>query len=182
MERTQVRTDADGAAVQLRPGGQQDADQIRDFVIGLSPRTQFRRFFASVSPPSSGLMRGLCGAGGGTDVLLATHDGAVVGHCMAADRTEGDGARVSELGLVVSDGWQDRGIGTALLELAVRRAAGRGTQQLVMDVMPGNDRMRAMIEHRWPAARREVQRDSVTFRAQLVSTRPGDSRALTRAA
>lgn len=181
MERTQARTDGDGAAVQLRPGGQQDADQIRDFVIGLSPRTQFRRFFASVSPPSSGLLRGLCGAGG-ADVLLATHRGAVVGHCMAADRTEGDGGRVSELGLVVSDGWQDLGIGTALLELAVRRAAGRGTQQLVMDVMPGNDRMRAMIERRWPAARREVHRDSVTFRAQLVSTRPGVSPALTRAA
>ncbi|HEY2552264.1 MAG TPA: GNAT family N-acetyltransferase [Streptosporangiaceae bacterium] len=165
---------ADVADVRLRLGGAQDAATIRDFVIGLSSRSRFQRFFASVSPPSSSLLRGLCG-GGGAEVLLATHQDEVVGHCMAADRTEGDGARVSEVGLVVTDCWQDRGIGTALLDLAVRRAAGRGAQQLVMDVMPDNSRMRAIIEHRWPAARREVHSDAVTFRAQLAdaSCEPG---------
>lgn len=164
--------DAALAYVRLRQGGAQDAASIRDFVVGLSPRSRFQRFFASVSPPSSSLLRGLCG-GGGADVLLATHQDEVVGHCMAADRTEGDGARVSEVGLVVTDCWQDRGIGTALLDLAVQRAAGRGAQQLVMDVMPDNSRMRSIIEHRWPAARREVHSDAITFRAQLT----GASRA-----
>jgi GNAT superfamily N-acetyltransferase len=166
--------DAAAADVHLRQGGAQDAARIRDFVIGLSSRSRFQRFFATVSPPSSSLLRGLCG-GSGADVLLATHQDEVVGHCMAADRTEGDGARVSEVGLVVTDCWQDRGIGTALLDLAVQRAAGRGAQQLVMDVMPDNSRMRSIIEHRWPAARREVHSDAVTFRAQLAgaSHEPG---------
>jgi acetyltransferase len=145
-----------------------DAGRISDFIAGLSVRTQFFRFFASVARPSSSLLRALTGARGQADVLIATDaDGAVIGHAMAADRTQADGTRVSDLGLVVADRWQGRGVGLALLSEVADRAAGRGTAVLVMDVLPGNTRMLAIAARHWPDARRELGADSVTIRALL---------------
>ena len=164
MSRTQLRTDS---PVEIRAASPQDCEQIRDFVNGLSVRTQFLRFFASVAPPSSGLLRGLCGTSGRADIVVAIYQGLVVGHGMAADSWGSGGPRVSDIGLVVADRWQQRGVGTALLGTVVARAAARGTSMLVMDVLPGNDRMLSMIEHRWPGARREISADSIIVRACL---------------
>jgi GNAT superfamily N-acetyltransferase len=145
-----------------------DAGRISDFIAALSVRTQFLRFFASVARPSSSLLRALTGARGQADVLIATdQDGAVIGHAMAADRTLADGTRVSDLGLVVADRWQGRGIGSALLSALADRAAGRGSAELIMDVLPGNTRMLAIAGRHWPEARRELGPDSVTIRALL---------------
>lgn len=180
MSRTQ---DAAGCTVEFRAGGPQDAGQIREFINGLSVRTQFLRFFASVAPPSSGLLRGLCGAsgaswaggvGGSADIVLATVGGTVIGHCMAADRTDPDGMMTSDIGLVVADSWQQRGVGTALLRIVAERAAARGAGMLVMDVLPGNDRILSVIERRWPGARREFSADSIIIRACLTQERERD--------
>ena len=153
---------------QVTPASPADAGRISDFVAGLSVRTQFLRFFASVARPSSSLLRALTGARGRTDVLIATDDrGAVIGHAMAADRTADDGRHLSDLGLVVADGWQGRGVGSALMTALAERAAGRGTDELVMDVLPGNTRMLAIAGRRWPGAPREYNADSVTIRARL---------------
>jgi len=158
----------EGASVCLSPAGPADAARISDFVAGLSMRTQFRRFFASVARPSSGLMRALTGADGRADVLVATDaDGTVIGHAMAVDQTLADGARVADVGLVVADAWQGHGVGSALLGTLADRAAGRGAGEFVMDVLPANDPMLALIGRRWPGARRESRPDSVRFRAPL---------------
>lgn len=145
-----------------------DAGRISDFIAGLSVRTQFLRFFASVARPSSSLLRALTGARGRTDVLIATDSsGAVIGHGMAADRTADDGSRISDMGVVVADEWQGHGVGSALMTALAERAAGRGTDELVMDVLPGNTRMLAIAGRHWPGARREYNADSVTIRARL---------------
>ncbi len=172
MSRTQAMEDC---PVHFRVAGPRDAEMIRNFINGLTVRTQFLRFFASVAPPSSGLLRGLCGAGGGADAVLAFHQGSVIGHCMAADKTGPDGALASEIGLVVADRWQQHGVGTALLRAVAARAAARGARTLVMDVLPGNDRMLGMIERRWPAARRELTADSVIIRAGLTAANPASA-------
>lgn len=155
------------APARVTAAGPADAGRISDFIAGLSVRTQFLRFFASVARPSSGLLGALTGADGRADVLVAADQaGVVIGHGMAADRITADGSRVSDLGLVVADHWQQRGIGSALLSMLAERAAGRGAGELVMDVLPGNDRMLAMIDRRWPGAHREFGSDSVRIRAR----------------
>ncbi len=163
MNRTQAER-----GFRVTPASAADAGRISDFIAGLSVRTQFLRFFAAVARPSSGLLRALTGGRGRADVLIATDDGGtVIGHAMAADRTAADGRHVADLGLVVADGWQGRGVGSALLARLAERAAGRGTDELVMDVLPGNTRMLAIAGHHWPDARREYNGDSVTIRAPL---------------
>ena len=171
MLRTQAPPDQpdyrDPPLIEIRPAGHGDAAEIRNFINGLSLRTQFLRFFASVAPPSPGLLRGLYGADGNADVIIATRCGSVIGHAMAVDRTGADGLRASDVGVVVTDRWQQRGLGSALLRDVVDRAAARGVQTLVMDVLRSNDQMLAMIERRWPGSRREPDGNSVTIRTCL---------------
>jgi ribosomal protein S18 acetylase RimI-like enzyme len=187
--RTQQQGTPRGAGlITIRPAGRADAEAIRSFITGLSPRTQYRRFFAGVSPPSSALLRGLVGAGNGADIVVATRRVAgrsgpdrsrpqcgqldcgepLIGHAMAADRIASDGMRTVEIGLVVADASQRRGVGSALLRVLLARAFARGARTVVMEVLPGNKDVLAMIARRWPAACYERTADSVVVRARLA--------------
>jgi GNAT superfamily N-acetyltransferase len=150
----------------LREARPEDATSIREFVCGLSPRSQYLRFFAAVAPPSAGLLRALCGAGG-ADVLLVTDGcGAVIGHGMTADAAT-DHGRESSVGLVIADQWQRRGLGTQLLAALVGRAASRGVCDLVLEVLPDNRVMLGIIRRRWPEAPAERTPDAIVFRPAI---------------
>lgn len=179
MDRTLV------AAPHLRQAGPADSAAIREFVCGLSLRTQRLRFFASVAPPSTGLLRALCGTAGRADVLLVTDDdGTVIAHGMAADAPSRDG-RESSIGLVVADGWQRRGLGTQLLRALAARAASRGVGTLVLEVLPDNHVMLGIIGRCWPDAPVERTPDALVFRPAIRSglgTGGGDHRVPGRSA
>jgi GNAT superfamily N-acetyltransferase len=163
----------DRRTVSFRQVTPQDRDQIMEFVCGLTPKSQYLRFFAAVAPPSRGLLAALCGGDERSDIFLALDQhGTVIGHGMAADRIAADGTPVSHLGLVIADSWQLRGVGTALMNLLIRRARQRGVEALVMDVLPANHRMLGMIERRWPRARREHTADSVLVTARFDADEP----------
>jgi ribosomal protein S18 acetylase RimI-like enzyme len=146
----------------VRQGRQDDAKRVSEFVCALSPLSRYLRFFASVAPPSSGLLRVLCG-GTGADILVVTdRGGAVVAHAMAAD-TAVPGGLASNIGLVVADPWQQQGLGTLLLSTLIGRASRRGVASLVLDVLPSNDRMVGIIARRWPDAPQQRTRDAIVF-------------------
>jgi ribosomal protein S18 acetylase RimI-like enzyme len=152
----------------VRTAEPDDATLIRDFICGLSVRTQFFRFFTAVAPPSQGLLLALSGLKGRADILLVTDDsGAVVGHGMAADGRVGL-TRTADIGLVVADRWQSQGLGTTLLRLLTERAAQRGVEALVLEVLPDNHRMLGIIERRWPHASRKRTADAITVTAELI--------------
>jgi GNAT superfamily N-acetyltransferase len=141
--------------------------------MGLSLRSRFLRFFSPVAPPTSAVLRGMCGAGPGTDALVATADGVVVGHVMASDVAGPDGRRpVADIGLVVADRWQGRGLGSQMLSQVIARAAARGVVGLVMEVLPENRRMLAMIARGFPSAGYEFGGGSVTVRVPLPGAAP----------
>lgn len=154
----------------LRAANQDDRPSIAEFVCGLSPRSQYLRFFACVAPPSTGLLRALSDTSR-ADVLLATDSGGhVIGHGMAADVTAGHGLE-SSIGLVVADAWQRRGVGTQLLHALADRASGRGVSTLVLEVLPANRVMLGIIARRWPDAPAERTLDAIVFRPAI---RPAD--------
>jgi len=168
-----------GGLIEIRPGGPADAAAIRSFITGLSPRTQYLRFFAGVAPPGSALLRGLTGTGNGADIVVATCRGPagsepaggapIVGHAMAADGADADGTPAVNIGLVVADGIQRHGVGSALMRMLLARAFARGARIAEMDVLPGNARVLAMIHRHWPGARRHYTGDSVLIRATLTA-------------
>ncbi len=155
-------------AATIRPPDPADLPALTGFLAGLSTRTRVQRFFAPVRPTPAMVRRacGQPGQAGHVDVLVATHGGAIIGHAMAADRAAA-GDSLTEIGVVVADAWQGRGVGSALVRTLVRRARARGVTSLSMDVLPGNHQVLAMIEGHWAAARTRRGADCVTIQAGL---------------
>ena len=100
---------------------------------------------------------------------------------MAADRPDpqdqarGSGdpaARVTDIGVVVADAWQRRGVGAALMRALVTRAQARGVTSLAMDVLPGNRQVLAMIIGHWPDAAIDHSPDSLDIRIPLPRYQP----------
>lgn len=163
MERTLVG----GSALLRQARSEEDAVRISDFVCGLSPDARYLRFFASVAPPSSGLLRALSGVTGAEVLLVTDGTGAVIAHGMAADASHGD-RLTSNIGLVVTDRWQQHGLGGLLLSTLVGRAARRGVCSLVLDVLPDNRRMLGIISRRWPDVPWERTPDALTIRPVIT--------------
>jgi GNAT superfamily N-acetyltransferase len=155
----------------LREAGLGDADAVCEFICDLSSHSRYLRFFASVAPPSSALLSALCGSTGADILVVTDPDGRVIAHGMAADDPvpAATAAVASNIGLVVADQWQERGLGTLLLSTLVGRAAQRGVQSLVLDILPDNHRMLGIIARRWPDAPRERTPDAIVIRPVITS-------------
>ena len=158
------------AAVAIRQARPEDLPALSDFFAGLSAHTRYLRFFGPVTPGAA-LLRTLAGFADNIDALVAVRRGVIVGHAMAVDRVERRGTRVTDIGLVVHDAWQGRGVGSALMRALSSGARARGVTSLTMDVLPGNHKMLAIIADLWTAARVKGSADSVTFRSRLPRCR-----------
>ena len=166
MKGTQNAWPGGRAAAIIRPAHQDDLAALKDFFAELSPKTRYLRFFGPVTPGQA-LLRQLCGLADTIDAVLAVRGGVIVGHAMAVDRTGHQGSRVTDIGVVVADAWQGRGLGSALMRALVTGAAARGVTLMEMDVLYGNRHVLDMITSHWPAARIGRSRDSVSICVQL---------------
>jgi len=156
---------------QVRP--EQDLPALSDFFAGLSAHSRYLRFFGPVTPGAA-LLRTLAGCSGNVDALVAVRAGVIVGHAMAVDRTEpkdSRGTRVTDIGVVVDDAWQGRGVGAALMRAIVTGAQARGVIVLEMDVLDSNHQVLAMVTGHWPAARVERTPDGLAIRVRLPQAR-----------
>jgi len=179
VNRTQV-TGSAGRAAAIRPVTPADEAVLHDFFAALSVESRYLRFFAPVTP-SCGLLDLMVGKPAHVDAIVAVADGVIVGHAMAADRTTPENPRNSErtggpgatdVGVVVADAWQRRGVGAALMRALIARAQARGRTALAMDVLPGNRRVLAMIVGHWPEAALRRSADGVDIRIPLPPQRP----------
>ena len=180
MERTQVapiagrteRRDGGRAITAIRPVRPEDLAELGGFFAGLSVVSRYLRFFAPVTP-THGLLDLLAGRPANIDAIVAVADGVIVGHAMAADLRSG---RATDIGVVVADAWQRRGVGAALMRALIARARARGVTSLAMDVLPGNRRVLAMILAHWPDAAVGRNPDSIDVCIPLPPDQPRRSR------
>ena len=165
------------AAAVIRPVGPADRPALTDFFLSLSVETRYLRFFGPVTPTPA-LLDLLCGAPAGVHAVVAVADGVIVGHALAADRLVAEGGqdpgqgRTTDIGVVVADAWQGRGVGSALMRAVVSQAQARGVASLAMDVLHVNRKMLDMILRRWPAAGIDYSRDSLAIRVRLLPPQP----------
>src|ERR1700730_7970723 len=160
---------SDRATAAIRPVDPAQQAALSDFFAALSVETRYRRFFAPVRPT--------------VDAIVAVADGVIVGHAMAADLPERicpDASRVTDVGVVVADAWQRRGVGAALMRALIARAQARGVTALAMDVLPGNRRVLAMILGHWPDADVGHSPDGIDIQISLPPAQPGRRPASTR--
>jgi ribosomal protein S18 acetylase RimI-like enzyme len=176
-----TRTQSD---LQIRAAAPDDCEGIRSFVAGLSLRARFLRFFTPASPPSSAVLHRMCGAAPTSDVLVATQGGEIVAHAMAVDVTGPDGSATTDLGLVVADRWQNRGVGSEMFRRLAERASARGVRAAVMDVLPENRQMLSIIDRHWGPAGYEFSAGSVIVRVPLAErpSRPAPAASAASAA
>lgn len=142
----------------LRRGTPEDADALAAMLADLSPASGFHRFLGGLGRPSPALVRALLGT------RPDTGSGAARGSWLAVDRDEFgerlvghacwyvDAAGVCDVGVVVHDGWQRRGLGRRLLEAAVTEAATAGATGVHLDVHPDNRLVLRILRDRLPRA------------------------------
>ena len=165
----QVSARPDGPAAVIRPARAADAAALGEFFAGLSQQSRYLRFFGAVTPGPA-LLRRLAGDAEGVEAVVAVRGRLIIGHAMAADRpgTLGPpGCRAADIGVVVADAWQGRGVGAALMRAILTGAQARGLTSMTMDVLHGNQRVLAMIMAHWPAAGIGHSGDGLAIRIPL---------------
>lgn len=151
--------------VVVRDGDERDGAALADMLRGLSPTAGFLRFLSGHSAPKPSLVRALLATAPRRGALLAVlPDGRVVGHaCWTVDADD-----VTDVGVVVTDAWQRRGLGRRLVETAVRRSARAGARSMHLDVHPTNRLVVDLLRDRLPGARRAFADGLVTFDVPLA--------------
>src|SRR5262249_11798249 len=159
---------AGARAIRIRPVRRADLAELGGFFARLSVESRYLRFFSPVTPAHD-LLDLLAGRPAHVDAIVAVADGEIVGHAMAADRR---GRQATDVGVVVADTWQRRGVGAELMRALVTRAQARGVASLAMDVLPGNRRVLAMVLAHWPDAAVGYSPDSLDIRIPLPPDQP----------
>ncbi|MGI6869490.1 GNAT family N-acetyltransferase [Amycolatopsis sp. 3B14] len=128
-------TCADGAAVVLREGKPADAEAVSAMHARCSMTTLFARYHTGMrTMPRRWLHRLLVPPRGMS--LLAVCGREVIG---VGQLIPGATGEIAEVSLLVEDGWQRNGVGTALMGRLAEIAAARGCRRLVAVSLPGRD-------------------------------------------
>ena len=139
----------DGARVLIRAITPADRDDLRAGFERLSPASRYLRFFTVARELSAGELSYL------TDVDHHGHEALV-----AVEAAGGEGVGVAryvraedgsaELGIVVADPWQRRGLGGVLLARLAERARAEGVRCLTATVLAENVAIRRLLERLGP--------------------------------
>jgi len=166
-----LRAGGAAASAVLRPARDDDQAALAALLTGLSPRSRYLRFFTGAPSVTPAALRRMAGTGGGAaervDALVAVRDGLIAGHAMATDLRGSSGEVVTEVGVVVADAQQRRGIGSALLAALAGRAHARGATRLTMEVLAENHAVLSLIGKQLPGARSRSSGPYVTFDVPL---------------
>jgi GNAT superfamily N-acetyltransferase len=126
---------ADGTEIGVRPAGPEDLDAVRAMHERCSATGRHRRYLGAEGPSAERLGRLLTPARG---LALAASVGA--DQIVAVANLTGEGV-LAEAAVLVEDGWQGRGIGTALLRRLVMVAADSGYAALELHTLAENTAM-----------------------------------------
>ncbi len=116
----------------------EDLDAATTFIASLSPESRFLRFFTGAV--NIGEMARMFVATGPDRVNLFAWAGrprTLVGHAGAVRTGEGR----AEMAVVVADGWQGQGVGSALLTALAEALAADGVTVMVGEALPENRRI-----------------------------------------
>lgn len=138
---------ADGAAVRLRPAEPADGARLRQMFFGLSERTRYFYFMAGVPPIEKFADRvAVLGAADGESAyaLVVEADQSVIG---VARFDRGADGTTAEIGILLSDAWQSRGLGRHVLDRLADEARERAVRAFSGHVLWENTRMLRLARH-----------------------------------
>lgn len=149
----------------VRPG---DRAAVLDLFVACSPETVLRRFFAPLRALPRPYLDGvLAGRPAVHDaVVLRYGDGLHIAGLASLVAAPGD-RWSTELGVLVADAWQGRGVGRALVAALVDRAVSRGVGELTASVLPGRAGLLRALGRRLELIEVVGESDYVTGRFRL---------------
>jgi len=133
------------AAYSIRALRPDDADREAQFIAGLSERTRYERTLGLRRPPPRQRIQELVQVDGHERMaFVATSTECGEERFLGISRyvcgTEG----AAEFAVVVSDAWQGRGLGSALMRTLIEHARAQGITRLYGDTLASNTRMLAL--------------------------------------
>jgi acetyltransferase len=133
----------DGSRLRLRPIRPEDQDRLIAFYDGLSRHTAYQRFFAVMKRLPPDWARLLANVDYERRLaLIAEHGPPEAPELIGVARYEPtDQAGTAEIAFVIQDGWQNRGLGTLMLDALLAAADARGIRRFRAYVLAGNMRM-----------------------------------------
>ena len=152
--------------VSIRPIERSDAAGLSAFYAGLSPESRRRRFLGAVVTVDPALIAQFVMPDEGIVGVLrepGRDDGAIVAHAsVQADRSGG-----AEVAFAVADELQGRGLGSALVDAAIRMAGERGFSHASASLYADNAPMRRLLHDR----AREVVSDIIDGGVEEIELR-----------
>jgi GNAT superfamily N-acetyltransferase len=147
--------------LRIRPAAPTDRAGVADLLRGLSAESAYRRFQTGLGPDPGAVL---------LDALLPEdlQGGAVVAHVGRSLVGHGVWRRagatsVAEIGLVVTDTHQGRGIGTALAAALLDDLAARGVERVEVYTSASNQAVTRMVTRYVPDAARDHDGTIVTY-------------------
>lgn len=162
----------DGVEVLVRPAGGDDLAAVRRMHRRCSAGSRHRRYLSGPGLPSDGRLRRLLEPAAGLTLLAQTageHPGDPGGRVVAIATLLTEGV-LGHASLLVQDGWQRRGLGTALARRLVAAATRSGLQAVV-----GSGRYPDPVLHRLlarVAPYASVERDGAVLTVTLPMADP----------
>lgn len=154
----------DGNRARIRLTRPSDAPRVRAFLERLSPETRRRRFLSPMPSISEAVVRHFTFYDPRERVMIAaTAPGAGVEEIVGLADVALLETGVAEIGLVVDEEHQGRGIGQLLSEAVASIALARGARRLRAEMAGGNAPMLALLTRIGPTARRIEGGTSVAY-------------------
>ncbi len=173
------RTLADGTRLVLRMVRPTDKAALADGLARLSERTRYQRFMAPKNSFTDAELAFL------TEVDGEDHLAIVAGHERPGAEPGGigvgrvvrleDDPETAELGIVVADAWQHRGIGRLLLERVVAAAAERGIRRIRAQVMADNSQVLGLLKDYLADSQRHTDHGVLTLEFPIPEQNPDDA-------
>lgn len=138
-----------GDRVIVRPLHAQDIEMERRFIEALSPVSRRFRFLESMKSPSDELLKKLTVLDPATDVayIAVTEAGSQENPVGVGRFSAAVGHKDCEFAVTVADAWQNKGLGTLLMQHLIEAARKRGIKAMHSSDARDNELMRRFSAH-----------------------------------
>jgi RimJ/RimL family protein N-acetyltransferase len=161
----------EGVKIVIRPIEADDAPLLRLTLEHLSALSRYRRFRAPIDQFSTRELDELTHADHRTrEALVAFDPVAGEGIGIAGYVRDAHDPKGAEVTYLVTDAWQNRGVGTALLERLAARALAAGLERFTATTLVGSEDARRLLAHVADPVNEHREGGIVEITAQLRSS------------
>jgi acetyltransferase len=163
----------DGSTLPVRRAGDTDAAALQRFYDGLSAQSRYQRFFGFLTVHTGKRALAFTQLDSANGFALIALDPAEPTTIVAvASYGRESGADRADFAVAVTDDWQGRGVGPALIRRLIAAARCRGVRQFSAAVLPQNARMRRTLDALGMAMRVRWEDGLIRIELDLTSAEP----------